>query len=152
MVKKNKVLATKTISFLHSCLLHSSPAISMSQRLLQHSIGLKKCYLFRENSKSRVLFSLPFLEFFLLCLLFTYAHDYSFFFMTILFIHLSALLRCPSLNPLWWQPLNIEPHDKVLSLILSLFNVLDQTYCLCLGRSLLESELIDHWSYQLTEY
>lgn len=80
MVKKNKVLATKTISFLHSCLLHSSPAISMSQRLLQRSIGLTKCYLFRENSKSRVLFSLPFLEFFLLCLLFTYAHDYSFFF------------------------------------------------------------------------
>lgn len=137
MVKKNKVLATKTISFLHSCLLHSSPAISMSQRLLQRSIGLTKCYLFRENSKLRVLFSLPFLEFFLLCLLFTYAHDYSF--------HSSiSVTEMPLTKFTTVTTTEYRTHDKVLSLILSLFNVLDQTYCLCLGRSLLESELIDH--------
>ena len=151
MVKKNKVLATKPISFLHSCLLHSSPAISMSQRLLQRSIGLTKCYLFKENSNLRVLFSLPFLEFFLLCLLFTYAHDYSFFswlfFSFIYQRYWDALTKFTMVTTTEYRT-----HDKVLSLILSLFNVLDQTYCLCLGRSLLESELIDHWSYQLKEY
>lgn len=106
------MLFTETIGYLHSFLPHTTSAINMSYRLLQHNNRITKCCLVGANSKSRVLLSLPFLEFFLVCLLFTHIKDYSFL--------STVLLWFPSLwNALLWQTLNTDSHDKVLSVSIS---------------------------------